>query len=95
MMNEDKPKKIAASQVEVLGANGEVVKPSESSQTKQSATFGSFGQVHVMKGSHWMLLLIPVMIPFLIIGFFLLMILALFFGRGMFKIMKGQIRPRG
>lgn len=95
-MNNDNetPKKILASQVEVLGANGEVVKPSEEDPS-QKPQWNGFGQVRVIKGGPWMLLFIPVLIPILIVGFFLMMVLALFFGKSMLKIAKGQLRPRG
>ena len=101
-MSDEQPKKISPDQVEVLSAQGEVVK--EASDRSATAgtnspfgqTFGrGFGQMKVIQGGPWLLLLLPVLIPVVLIGLFILMVCALIFGRGMFKMVKGQIRPRG
>ena len=95
MNNDEIPKKISSAQVEVLGADGEVVKPAREGFSPQKDEPRAFGQIQVMKLGPWALVFLPVLIPILILGFFLLLLLAMVFGKGMFKIIKGQIRPRG
>ncbi len=95
-MNENEaPKKISADQVEVIGANGEVVKPGESKKTRDDPFQGRFGNIRVIQGSPWLLLLLPIVIPIAIVFFFIIMIFALLFGKSLFKIFRGPtLRPR-
>ncbi len=80
---EIKAKKIAPDQVEVVDANGAHV------AGKEEPRVNSFGGVHVVKmgplGGLAGLLFLPILIPVAIIGFFLLTIFALFFGKAFFK----------
>lgn len=93
----DTPKKISPDQVEIIGANGEVVKPAHDTHTTEGAFQGTFGGMRVMKVGPWALLLLPVLIPIMIIGFFIIMLLAMVFGKTMFKVLKNPIirNPRG
>ena len=67
-------KKIDASQVEVLDRGGESLTP------KKEPGAGAFG-VRVIQAGPVGLLLLPLLIPVLILGFFLLMIPMFLFGR--------------
>lgn len=86
---ETKAKRIAPDQIEVIDANGtHVAGKSESNANSPFGAFGSSG-VHVMKmgplGGLGTLILLPILIPVAIIGFFLLVVFALFFGKTFFK----------
>lgn len=91
MTESEKPKKISADQIEVIGTHGEVVKEAADSGQPKPANFG-FGQMKVIQGGPWLLLLLPVVIPILIFGILIMAILALFFGRGLFKVVSRNVR---
>ncbi len=80
---ETKAKRISPDQVEVVDANGTHV------AGKEEAPANPFGGVHVVKmgslGGLGTLLLLPILIPVAIIGFFLLALLAILFGKTFFK----------
>jgi len=90
---ETKARKVSADQVEVLDQNGSHIAGKSESE---SSPFSAGGFKVVKMGplaSLGGLLLLPVLIPVAIIGFFLLMIFAMIFGRavlktGMMKVMK-------
>ena len=87
MENESAPKKIAASKVEVIDQAGHTIQQAKESDGAPRGFSGPFGgQIRVIQGGPWMLLVLPLLIPFVIIGFFILMVLTLFFGRSMFKM---------
>jgi len=72
----DEPRKVNPDAVEIIGAQGEVVQ-----EAKEKAA-PIFGNVKVIQGGPWMLLLIPVAL----VVFFMVAILALLFGRSVFKM---------
>ena len=82
---EVKAKRIAPDQVEVVDSKGAHLAGKEEPRPNP---FGG-GGVHVLKmgpvGGLVSLLLLPILIPVAIIGFFLLAILAIFFGKAIFK----------
>ncbi len=84
---ETKAKKIAADQVEVLGANGEHLAGKE--QHQNPFGFQQAGGFKVVKmgpmGGLIGLVMLPILIPVAIIGFFVLMLLAMVFGKAIFK----------
>jgi hypothetical protein len=94
-----RPKKISLDQVEVIDQQGRVVKESDHSADARSPFSGQFkgtqfngtpfGGMRVMKASPWMLLALPIVLPLLIFGVILLLFFALFFGKTVFKILKG------
>lgn len=95
---ETKAKKIAPDQVEVIDANGTHIAGKEEQPTNPfGGAFGGNG-VHVMKvgsfGGLGTFLLLPILIPVAIIGFFLLAILALLFGKTFFKAGMAKIIRR-
>jgi hypothetical protein len=79
-------RKVNPATIEVIGTHGEVVQ--EAKKTKRAERFQQtpFGQVKVMQASPWMLLLVPIVLPILIFALFFISILALFFGKSVFKI---------
>jgi len=76
----DEPRKVNPDAVEIIGAQGEVVQ-----EAKEKAA-PIFGNVKVIQGGPWMLLLIPILIPVALVVFFMVAILALLFGRSVFKM---------
>lgn len=91
MNEQEKPKKISADQVEVIGIKGEVVKEATGSERAPKSPFG-FGQVKIIQGSPWMLLLLPVLLPIVLFAFFFIAVFALIFGRGLFKVVGRNVR---
>ena len=91
MSEQEKPKKISADQVEVIGVQGEVVKEASGSKHAPKSPFG-FGQVKVIRGSPWMILLLPVLLPIVLFAFFFIAVFALIFGRGLFKVVGRNVR---
>jgi hypothetical protein len=91
---ETKAKKIAADQVEVLGANGEHIAGKEQANPFGFQQAGGFKVVKMGPlGGLVGLVMLPILIPVAIIGFFGLMLLAMVFGKtifktGMMKVMK-------
>jgi hypothetical protein len=83
-MSEEQPKKISAAQVEVIDAQGQVIQEAKESNTRSQGR----AQMKVFKGGPAMLLLLPILIPLAFVGFFLLMIFALIFGRKAFRVIK-------
>jgi hypothetical protein len=85
---EVKAKRIAPDQIEVIDASGAHVAGKDASTNPFGAN-GMNGGIHVMKmgplGGLAGLLLLPILIPIAIIGFFLLAILAIFFGKAIFR----------
>ena len=90
MSDSEQPKKISADQVEVIDAQGHVLQESKESESRANPFQGAFGsgQIKVFRGGPAMLLLLPIMIPLVLIGFFILMVFALIFGRRAFRIIK-------
>ena len=78
--------------IEVIGPHGEVVKEAKESKRAERFQDTPFGKVRVIQGSPWMLLLIPVVLPLLIFALFFISVLALFFGKSVFKIASKGIR---
>jgi uncharacterized membrane protein len=69
-------RKIDPSEVEVLDRSG------ESLSHKEMPSGGFFrGGVRVIQGGPWMLLLVPILIPLVLVGLFLLLVPLLIFGR--------------
>ncbi len=69
-------RKIDPSEVEILDRSG------ESLSKKESPSGGFFhGGVRVIQGGPWMLLLVPILIPLVLVGFFLLLVPLMIFGR--------------
>ena len=91
MASQEVPKKISPDQVEIIGTQGEVVKEAQRGSTRPGAAF-SFGQMKVIKGSPWMLLFLPVLIPVVLFAFFFIAVFALIFGRGLFKVVGRNVR---
>ncbi len=89
----EEPRKVPLSQVEVIGADGSVVKEASESASPHQAN-SPFGNIKVIKAGPWMLFLLPLLIPVAIIGVILMMVLALLFGRGMFKLVGRTLRTR-
>ncbi len=87
-------KKITVDQVEVLDAKGQVIKESDHTLDRDSGNPRMMGNFRVIKGGPLALLLLPLAIPILLVGFFVLMIVALFFGRSIFKIVSGPLQRR-
>jgi|GEM_PF-2102569 len=98
-MDEEAPKKINADQVEVIDAQGHVIQESKEGPQGSGRTHeadrpfagkfgGGFGQVRIFRGGPAMLLLLPLLIPFALIAFFLLIVFALIFGRRVFKVVR-------
>lgn len=89
-MDEPKPKKISVDQVEVIDAQGHVIQESKDSEQQAHEYRNPFakGQIKVFKGGPAMLLLLPVLIPLMLVGFILLLIFAIFFGRRAFKVVR-------
>ena len=88
-------KKITADEIEVIDSQGKVLKESshhveekESHFKINGIPFGKMGHFKVLKGGPLMLLMIPIIIPFILVGFFLLLVVALLFGRSAFKVIK-------
>ncbi len=95
---ETKAKRIAPDQIEVIDANGtHIAGKDDSNEDPFKAAFGH-GGVHVVKmgsfGGIGTLLMLPILIPVAIIGFFLLAILALLFGKAFFKAGMSKILRR-
>jgi hypothetical protein len=91
---ETKAKKIAPDQVEVLDANGAHVAGKE-----QASPFGfQNGGFKVVKmgplGALTGLVMLPIIIPVAIIGFFLLMLFAMVFGKTFFKAGMAKVIKR-
>ncbi len=92
MSSNEAPKKISADHVEVLAADGHTIQEAKDHSSSPNGFFsGNGAQVRVIRGGPAMLLLAPILIPLLIIGFFLLAIFALFFGRTLFKTAFGRM----
>lgn len=82
---ETKAKKIAPDQVEVIDASGAHIAGKENEPTNPFMGSG-FKVVKMGPGTGLAgLLLLPILIPIAIIGFFLLAIFALVFGKAFFK----------
>jgi hypothetical protein len=88
----DEPRKVNPESIEVIGTHGEVVKESKESKRAHKFQDTPFGQVKMIQASPWMLLLIPIVLPILIFALFFISILALFFGKSVFKIASKGIR---
>ena len=85
-------RKVSPAQVEVIGTHGEVVQEAKQSKRAERYQETPFGKVKVMQASPWMLLLVPVVLPIIIFALFFISILALFFGKSVFKIATKGIR---
>ena len=88
----DEPRKVNPATIEVIGTHGEVVQEAKESKRAERFQQTPFGQVKVMQASPWMLLLVPIVLPLLIFALFFISILALFFGKSVFKIASKGIR---
>jgi hypothetical protein len=89
---DDQPRKVDPAAVEVIGTHGEVVKEAKSSKQEPKFQQTPFGNVRVIQGGPWLLLLLPIALPIIIIALFFISILALFFGKSVFKIASRGIR---
>ncbi len=86
------PRKISASEIEILGAGGETIRESVRNPVGPDAT--AFGNIRVFKGGPALLLLLPLLIPVAILVFFMMAIAALFFGKSVMKVMTAGFRRR-
>ena len=84
----EKPKKISIDQIEVIDAQGQVIQESKDHESVHARNNPFGANVKVFKGGPAMLLLLPIMIPLVFVGFFLILIFAIFFGRRAFKVIK-------
>ena len=75
---ETKARKVSADQVEILDQNGSHLSGKQETSGFKVVKMGPIGSIAG-------LLLLPIIIPIAIIGFFFLLILALFFGKTVFK----------
>ncbi len=92
-MSVREPRKVDASEIEILDSSGQVVKEREASA--QQPRFGGFGGVRVIQGGILpFLLLLPLVIPFAILVLILMSVFALFFGRGAIRVFSTGIRRR-
>ena len=89
---EDQPRKVSPAEIEILDSTGEIVR--ERSKNAKAAGSGTFGGVRVIQGGPAILLLLPVLIPILIVGFFIMAFMALFFGRGIMRVFSTGLRRR-
>ena len=84
MDESEQPRKISPDQVEIISPNGESTQHPDA-KGQGSPFGGSFGQVKVFRGGPATLLLLPILIPVFLVGFVLLLIAALLFGKTIFK----------
>ena len=89
---EDQPRKVDPSVVEIIGTHGEVVKEAKDANQQPKFKPTPFGNMRVIQGGPWWLLLIPIALPILLVALFFISILALFFGKSVFKIASRGIR---
>jgi hypothetical protein len=92
MSDFETPRKVNASEIEILGTSGETIRESEANSGRPHGF--TYGNVKVFKGGPALLLLLPLLIPIAILAFFLMTIAALFFGKSVMKIMTTAIRRR-
>jgi hypothetical protein len=91
---ETKAKKIAPDQIEVIDANGVHIAGKENEATNPFMGSG-FKVIKMGPGTGLAgLLLLPILIPIAIIGFFLLAIFALIFGKAFFKAGMAKVIKR-
>jgi len=97
MNDQDQPRRIDASQVEVLGASGEVLKEAATeapANGAEGAGFARMGGLRVIRGGPALLLLLPVLIPVAMILLVVMAFAAIFFGRGIVRIFTAGINRR-
>ncbi|NDG86086.1 MAG: hypothetical protein EBX52_13740 [Proteobacteria bacterium] len=97
MSDQDQPRKIDSSQVEVIGSSGEVLKEAAAEAPvngTEGSGFARWGGVRVIRGGPALLLLLPILIPVAMILLFLMAIAAIFFGRSMVRIFSTQLKRR-
>ena len=88
----ESPRKVDASEIEILGTRGETIRESEAhSGSPRGFTYGN---VKIFKGGPALLLFLPLLIPIAILAFFLMTVAALFFGKSVMKVMTTAIRRR-
>lgn len=92
MSDFETPRKVNASEIEILGTGGETIRGSEADSGRPRGF--TYGNVKVFKGGPALLLFLPLLIPIAILVFFLMTIAALFFGKSVMKIMTTAIRRR-
>lgn len=80
MNDEIKPRKVSADEIEVVG----VTPPRKSFRSG----------ITVMKTGPMALLFLPLILPIALIAFFMMAFFALFFGRGVFKVVSSGLRWR-
>jgi hypothetical protein len=86
MSDLETPRKVSASSVEVLSSNGETLQESQSRFEKPKSF--TYVNVKVFKGGPALLLLLPLLIPVVILGLFMMTIFALFFGKNVVKVVR-------
>ncbi len=92
-MSNQEPRKIDASEIEILDSSGEVVKEREKAARK--AATGGFGGIRVIQGGVLpFLLLLPLVIPFAVLLMIVMAVFALFFGKGAIRVFSTGIRRR-
>jgi hypothetical protein len=89
---DDQPRKVSSAEIEILDSSGEVLK--ERSRGAEDLRSGNFGGVKIIRGGPAFLLLLPVLIPILILGFFIMTVVALFFGRSVMRVFSTGLRRR-
>jgi hypothetical protein len=89
-----KPRKVSLEQVEVLDQQGHVLREGKNAGNARggetASPFGNTMQFRMIKGGPLGLLLIPLLIPFVLIGVVLLFFLAIFMGRSVFRVLRSK-----
>ncbi|MBU6153705.1 MAG: hypothetical protein KGP28_05325 [Bdellovibrionales bacterium] len=92
MSNSESPRKVDASDIEILDSHGGTIRPPESDASAKPGFFN--GNIKVIKGGPALLLLLPVLIPVAILMVFLMLVGILVFGRSAIRVISTGIRRR-
>ena len=80
------PRKVSVEQVEVLSPDGAHLSGAPSKE--QASPFQGFGGIRVFRGGPAMLLLLPLVIPFLILGLLFMTLIATLTGKAVVRTFK-------
>ena len=94
MIENNRVKKISLEQVEVIDKAGHVIKESDHSLEQENSGPRVMGNIHVMKAGPLGFLILPLLIPVFLIGFILLLVFALFFGKTVFKVITNPFQRK-
>ena len=86
MKDLETPRKVSVEQVEVLSSEGAHVSGAPSG--KAASPFGGIGGIRVFQGGPAMLLLLPIVIPFLILGLLFMTLIAIITGKAVVRTFK-------